>query len=192
MKTGLCLLLTTLFLIMGSSSIFAQMANRDAEVFPEQVSIDHNEAVRSFSRDFVTADANFNSGLESVLQSMQMLSQLVLVSETGNNNTIRLSQDGFNNFIFTGLNGDKNELEVEQRGDNNAASFRILGNYNELSLLQEGSYNIFSRSYNSDFNQGQFSQSGIGLNMQIEGQNSIPLIIEQRGQGSGILIENWD
>lgn len=192
MKKSIGFLLIIFFVASETGLIMAQMTDRDQEVFPEQVSIDHNDAVKKFSRDFISNSINVGTEVESLLQSLDMISQLAIVNETGNGNSVRLYQGGYNNFIVAGLEGNSNSLDVEQRGDHNAASFRIRGSYNELDLLQEGSFNTFIRSFNSNFNQGQFSQSGFGLNLQIEGQNSIPLIIEQRGQGSGILIENWD
>lgn len=184
-KVLICLLLFG----VANSTGFAQGVERDIDIFPDQVSIEHNDAVKKFSKDYVSTDI-FNSGFSSFVNSILQADQLAIINQIGNENAASIMQSGNNNYAMINIVGDENIIGIDQNGQFNLASFSIFGDENELSLLQQGNFNSFNRVYVTDGMQGQFTQSGFGLGLEIRGSNGIPISIEQTGQGSGILIEN--
>lgn len=189
MKTLIHILLITF--ITGIVSVTAQTADRDVNVFPEQVSIEHNEAVERFSRDLTLILTKQLTGAEALNDAVNSADQVAIINQFGDNNVAEIFQSGFGNFARIDIEGNRNIAGIEQRGDENQAFLGIIGNDNVISLLQEGNNNIFNRTFTeSGFNAGPFVQTGNNLNIQVTGSGGIPMIIEQTGQGAGIIIRN--
>ena len=184
MKTLINILLI-LFLFTMTEGM-AQEKNREVDVFPDQVSIEHNEAVQRFSRDFVTSLADRREGNQALNDAVNGANQVAIINQFGFDNTASIIQTGFGNFAKIHIKGNRNNARIDQDGNNNRALLNIFANDNDISLLQDGSNNTF----NSDAGLNHdVSQIGNNLSIQTRGIG-IPLRIEQTGQGAGIIIEN--
>lgn len=188
MKKNLILILIAGFV---SASAIAQGVDREIDVFPEQASIEHNDAVKKFSRDYVSSgimSSSANSFINSILQA----NQLAIINQIGNDNIASINQSGNNNYAMINIVGDQNEIGIDQDGNRNIAGLTFIGDQNEFSLIQRGDYNLFNRFKVTNGYQGQYIQNGLGLGLEIRGTNGIPMSIEQTGQNMGILIENYN
>ena len=183
----------TLLLFGGllSTCVFAQGVEREVDIFPEQVSIEHNDAVKKFSKDYVTA-GQFSSGIGSFINSILQADQLAIINQFGNENIASITQSGSNNYAMINIVGDQNDIGIEQDGNWNAAGLTFIGDQNEFSLIQRGFLNVFKRVQVTDGYQGQYIQNGFSLGLEVRGTNGIPMSIEQTGQNMGILIENYN
>lgn len=177
-------------LIAGFNQLHAQKADREVDIFPEQVSIDHNEAVKRFSRDFVTTLSDRKNQRGALEDATGSANQVAIINLIGTGNTANITQSGIGNFALIDITGNDNDADVEQRGRSNQALLNIIGNNIGVGLSQLGNENFFSRTFTQNGFSGDFLQVGSGLNLQVSGSNGIPLIIEQRGQGAGVIIEN--
>jgi len=187
MKTLINILLV-LFLFTITDGL-AQEKERKADIFPDQVSIEHNEAVQRFSRDFVTSLADRREGTQALNDAVNGANQVAIINQFGLGNAASIFQTGFGNFASINLVGLDNEAAIYQRGDDNESRINLIGINNELSILQDGSNNTFNVDFlGAGLNQ-DVSQVGNNLSIQTRGIG-IPLRIEQTGQGAGIIIEN--
>ncbi|MDZ7806589.1 MAG: curlin repeat-containing protein [Gracilimonas sp.] len=179
-----------LILLAGlfSVSAFAQGVEREVDVFPEQVSIDHNDAVKKFSKDYVSSGI-YRSGLSSFINSIMQADQIAMINQFGNDNIASISQTGNRNEAYVTIIGDRNEAGVEQYGNDNFALLKILGDDNKYGLLQEGNDNRFVGGIFTNGYQNNYTQSGSGLSFTLQGPNSMGLMIEQIGQGFDLIIE---
>ena len=178
-----------IFMLVLATQLHAQNTQnnkRDVNVFPEQVSIDHNEAVERFSRDLTLILTKQLTGAEALNDAVNSADQVAIIDQFGDNNVAEIFQSGFGNFAKIDIKGNRNNASIEQDGNNNRALLNIFANDNDISLLQDGSNNTF----NSDAGLNHdVSQIGNNLSIQTRGIG-IPLRIEQTGQGAGIIIEN--
>ena len=154
MKT-LINILMILFLFTITDGI-TQEKDREVDVFPDQVSIEHNEAVQRFSRDFVTTLADRREGTQALDNAVNGANQVAIINQFGFGNTASIFQNGFGNFASINLIGLKNEAKIDQRGNDNESRINLIGINNEFSILQDGSNNTF----NVDF-------LGVGLNQDV-------------------------
>ncbi|MCC5925868.1 MAG: hypothetical protein JJU41_04840 [Bacteroidetes bacterium] len=184
MKTALfTLLLATLVTHLVSAQ------NNSREVFPEQVSIEHNEAVRSFSGDFVTAH-NVGSAQGSTMANMSgMTGNMSFLNILGMMNFVDASQNGNANLFSLTIEGDENTAGITQRGSGNEAQIQLIGNNNTLNTLQHGRSNLLNMNIFSNGLMHNTQQIGNANQIMIQGEQRTPLQIEQRGNGIGIVIE---
>lgn len=169
-----------LVLLFGVSSAFAQRGG-SSEVFPQQASIEHNEAVQNLSQRFVTTLFDNMPLLGSLESLLGGYGNYASVEQNGENNRTGISQWGSGNSASVSLIGNFNHVGINQAGVGNTADVLFEGNYNSLGLNQLGGFHRFELNMiNTDgFNQN-FTQVGMGGNIKIEGTGNIPLVIEQR------------
>jgi hypothetical protein len=184
-----------IFLLVLATQLHAQNTqnnNRDVNVFPEQVSIEHNEAVERFSRDLTLILTKQLTGAEALNDAVNSADQVAIIDQFGDNNVAEIFQSGFGNFAKIDIKGNRNNARIDQDGNNNRALLNIFANDNVISLLQEGNNNFIEGNFREDgFAPAEpFSQIGNNLNIQVTGSGGIPMIIEQTGQGAGLIIRN--
>ena len=168
---------------------FGQEQQTQKEVYPQQASIEHNEAVKTFSRDFVTAFPAFN-GLNSLGSSLSGINNTANINMMGSDNIAGISQRGYN--ILGGINieGDNNTTQLTQMGLNLSSNINIEGNFNEFGMTQLGiglQNNVQISGSNLQFNA---LQTNFGFQLQQQGMGSIPLSIQTTGRSVPIIIQN--
>lgn len=183
MKSLLLNFLLSTFIISIST---AQGINR--EVFPRQVSIEHNQAVRTFSRDFATAFSN-NFIATKPDRAFADFSQLSAINILGDANYASLLQKGFNNAGIINIRGNRNEAKVKQQGQYLFSIVNLLGDDNQLTMNQQGVGQIsYLQLMGSGINFDAF-QSSSGMKL-IQSGTGIPLIIQHRGRPLPIIIRS--
>jgi len=181
------LMLTALITVFAGSLALAQTQRE--EVYPQQASIEHNQAVKTFSRDYVTLFAN-SSLLGYLQQGLMDVNQIGKIGVSGNNNTAYLEQNGNLNIGLINITGNNNEANLDQQGNRLYSNLNLIGNYNKLDVLQVGinlqNY-IQLRGDNLSFN---VEQTNSGLQLMQNGAHSIPLKIQQTGRIIPLIIQN--
>jgi len=181
------LLLTALITILAGSLALAQTQRE--EIYPQQASIKHNQAVKKFSRDYVTLFAN-SSLLGNLQQGIMDVNQMAKIGIYGNENTAYLEQNGNWNIGLINIEGNNNEASLNQQGNRLYSNLNLIGDYNKLDVLQDGTNlqnYIQLRGNNLSFN---VEQTNSGLQLLQNGARSIPLRIQQTGGIIPIIIEN--
>lgn len=173
-----------LLLLSGALSAFSQ--NVDREIFPEQVSITHNQAVKSFSGDFVTMTS---SVLSESRDFPEVVAQTAIVNQIGMANLVLLSQQGALNYARISTVGHHNHVDWNQIGNHNQMSVRLVGNHNGIIGLQEGNSNQLMLAYEGDGLDQDFIQLGNNQFLEFFGIG-IPVTVIQRGDGATLTIEN--
>jgi hypothetical protein len=171
-----------ILMVLISISLGVQAQDRQPDIYPEQVSIDHNSAVQQFSRQFISSFA----GNGAVAQSGSALSgftNLVTIMNYGSENLSELNQTGLQNLISLTIFGDRNQTTITQDGSFNSAVVLFDGNENNLGLTQEGSFNRYFNFRLGNGLQDQVLQSGNNLFLEISG-DGLPVTIEQYGDGA--------
>ncbi|HEX6982044.1 MAG TPA: hypothetical protein VF181_04730 [Balneolaceae bacterium] len=179
-----------LFILMSTAIASASMAQKtDREIYPKQVSIEHNEAVKSFSGDFVTAFlSNFSL---ADLQQASKSSLFSSINMIGNENVAFLIQEGLNNAGMINILGRKNEAKLSQRGQNLFSILNLFGNYNNFEMVQQGTgLQSYLNLGGSGLNFEAF-QTNSGMTLIQRGPGAIPLTIHQTGQAIPIIIRNY-
>jgi hypothetical protein len=169
------------------TSVIAQDSNK--EVYPEQVSIEHNEAVKKFSKDYVLTRPGFLSVGETSPSALG-LSNLAEINVLGSENIITLKQLGTGLVGYMDIKGDLNEASIFQKGTNLESILQIQGNANQFDLLQEGvdlanNFEIIGSGMSFDA-----VQTNTGFELNQTGVGAIPLSIEQIGGVVPIRIES--
>lgn len=176
------LLLTILLISLLALSATAQ--NADREVYPQQASINHNDAVKSFSTDYIFAFANNMQGLTAGIGNTAG----VYVEGSGNHTV--LSQQGYGNYGIIDIDGSGNQTSMQQSGFDLLSILSIEGNANEFDMMQEGSgLQNYLKIYGSGSN-FEAQQNNAGMNFRQSGNGAIPLSIQQTGNPSPIIIRN--
>lgn len=181
MKTLIIAILTVL---LGSLGAHAQ--NVDREVFPEQVSIEHNQAVKSFSRDFViTLPAA--SPADRDLPAIDR--QTAMVTQRGDMNTLNLIQSGTQNYAEIATIGNRNTVDWSQFGKGNWVKLNLIGDDNNFEGNQRGIANQLNLNHTGNGVNQSFNQIGNSHYLEFNGVG-IPMSVTQRGNGAAIIIEN--
>ncbi|MFP8488070.1 curlin repeat-containing protein [Gracilimonas sp. Q87] len=178
-----------LFTVLITGTVVAQGVERDVDIFPEQVSIEHNDAVKQRSQQYVSMGRPLTA-LNTFINSIMQADQTAIINQFGNDNIASISQTGNGNNAYVTILGDRNEAGVEQYGDDNFALLKIIGDDNKYGLLQEGNENKFVGGIFTNGYQNNYTQSGNGLSFTLQGPNSMGLMIEQIGQGFDLIIES--
>jgi hypothetical protein len=184
---GLILLIT-----LGLTCVFqagAQTSQNPGEVFIQQASFDHNDAVKRFTGDFTTMfDMDFDSFSES-----SEYSNTAILNQYGNNNQSSVAQNGWGNKALINLLGDNNSTGIVQNGSDNQFVLNLEGSNNSVSGEQVGSQNRLRLDLIGTLNNQSFTQIGNNLTVELmdNGSGGIPMQIEQRGDGASVMIENY-
>ncbi len=177
-------LLTIVVLIFLASSALSQSVDR--EIFPEQVSIEHNQAVKSFSGDYVTMSA---SSLSENEKPPEVSVQTAIVTQIGMENMVLLSQTGDLNYANISTVGDNNRVDWSQVGMRNWVSLELIGDQNRITGEQRGDFNQLRLNYEGDGLEQSFLQDGDYQILEFNGVG-IPMTVTQRGDGATVIIEN--
>jgi len=183
----------TLFVFAGMS-FNTVLAQNPSEVFIQQAEVDHNEAVLQFTGDFATAFSG-QMALDS-FGEFDDDTNVAIVNQFGDNNISTLIQNGIGNMARFNIFGNRNITGLEQNGNSNRFILNLEGSDNQIEGVQVGSDNQLRMDLIGDgITQNQsFLQEGSNLTLQLfdSGTGSgIPLQIEQRGNGSSVIIENY-
>lgn len=170
--------------MLGMSAAISQSVDR--EIFPEQVSIDHNQAVKSFSGDFVTMSA---STLSENNEPPEVSVQTAIVNQFGMENMVLLKQSGELNYANITTRGDLNEVEWIQDGMRNWVSIKLDGTNYDVTGKQDGNYNELRLDYEGAGVEQSFLQDGNRLFLEFSGVPT-PMTVTQRGDGAAIIIKN--
>lgn len=158
------------------------------EVYPKQASIEHNDAVQSFSKDFSLTLPGFPSS--SNFQTPGEFNNIASINVLGSENITVLNQMGYDITGLINVLGNQNRATLSQEGSDLHSVLNIEGDYNNLDLIQQGTglqnyLQIHGSGSNFDVYQNnmgtEFSQTGMG---------SIPLSIQHTGRTVPIIIEN--
>lgn len=179
------LLFTALTLAILAAAVPA--LGQRSEVYPEQVSIQHNEAVKSFSRDFVTMLPGASSS--DFLNGDFSINNMAAISIWGDENQATLNQQGYGILGYINIDGDENQARFNQSGTNLNSILTISGDANQFDMVQDGSglsngFLLIGSGLQFDVTQ---TNSGFELNQ--NGQSSIPFSIQHTGQLPPIIIE---
>jgi hypothetical protein len=183
------LLLLLIVPLAGFMEANAQTAKNPGEVFIQQATFDHNDAVKQFTGDFVTMfEMDFDAFDESGENS-----NTAIVNQYGNNNTTGITQNGWGNKALVNLLGDYNTTGLEQSGSDNQFILNLEGSNNSVTGQQRGSQNSLRLDLIGTLNNQTFSQIGNNLTLELvdNGSSGVPLQIEQRGDGATVRVENY-
>ena len=116
-------------------------------------------------------------------------SQIARIVTQGNENTVYLTQNGFNNIGIIQIDGSHNNSSLNQTGNGLLSAINIEGNYNDLSVDQRGSalQNMILLSGNGL--EYDILQNNDGIRLTQTG-SSIPLQISSTGRSIPIMISN--
>lgn len=159
-------------------------AQNNSEVFPEQVSIDHNEAVQSHSRDYVLMISVPEPSRHPAYNGM---GHIAAISQTGSENITKLNQTGFSHFAEIILTGDLNEIWSDQRGKYNQLYINLTGDHNRITSFQEGEQNSIWLQETASGTHWNFEQLGNHHEIEIIG-SGIPMNIRQTGYGESFMV----
>jgi len=188
MKKYTVLLLIIMIGVFCYGHADAQTNQNPGEAFIEQATFEHNDAVRQFTSDFVTMFAMDFDAFDGFGDD----SNVAIVNMFGNSNRSDVSQSGWGNRALVNILGDRNSTGVEQRGNSNRLVLNLEGSDNEFEGVQLGSDNSLRIDLIGSAQNQSFSQIGNNMSFHMidNGNGSVPLLIEQRGNGASVIIEN--
>ncbi|MDZ7691748.1 MAG: curlin repeat-containing protein [Balneolaceae bacterium] len=181
------LLTISFFALLLSATLPAYGQRAEAEVYPEQVSINHNDAVKSFSRDFVTTLSRRNSA--NMFGSNFDISNMAAINVWGDGNTAFFNQQGAGLLGAINVFGDENQASLSQSGSNLVSILTISGDYNHFDMTQQGvglNNALFLIGSGLNFDA---VQTNSGFELRQGGQTSIPISIQHTGQLPPLIIE---
>lgn len=175
--------------IIGMLVSVATAQTKGREVYPEQASIEHNSAVKSFSGDYISAFSE-NVALTNLSQRTNDAGNFAAVNVKGIENISLLSQQGYNIIGVIDIDGNGNRASMRQSGNDLLSILSMKGNSNQFDLTQQGSglQNYF-KIYGSNTN-FEAHQTNYGMRLEQAGGGGIPLSIQQTGVPTPIIIRN--
>ena len=182
------ILLIVIWGIAWTMAIAQNQQNRK-EVYPKQASIEHNDAVKNFSSDFVTAFSGLDL-FHDLGFSLSGMNNTGSIDVLGSNNISVLSQQGYNIFGDINIEGDNNTTQLNQAGLNLSSVIDIMGDHNSLGMTQFGiglQNHLQISGTNLQFNA---LHTNFGFQLQQQGVGSIPLTIQNTGNSIPIIITN--
>jgi hypothetical protein len=182
-------ILTGLLTVLLTGNLFAQDNQTPGEVFIEQAPFEHNEAVEQFTDRFVSM---FQMDFDS-FDTFDQTSNVAIINQFGNQNRSYIVQTGIGNMSRMNILGDYNIMNQLQDGTGNQFILNLEGSNNVLDYTQIGSENRMRKDLAGNNHQQTFIQNGHGLSLQLidGGDGGVPLHVEQNGNGTSILIENY-
>lgn len=182
------LILTLLFVAFGSVWVFAQDSELNAEVYPQQVTIEHNQAVVSFSQDFVSMfEADIDRFFE--LDKTTFDGNDATINQYGNDNHSLIEQFGFGNLALINILGNHNNTSLTQDGNHNRTIMNIEGDNNVVDYLQDGNNNRIGLNFIGDGLNQSYEQVGNDQSIQFSGIG-IDIEVFQIGNGAAVEIIN--
>ncbi len=181
MKT---LIFLSIFLLFGALNVHAQNSGR--EVYPEQISIDHNQAVKNFSGDYVSVLPLTSSDL---IDTPVSIGHVANISIIGIENMVNVHQAGLGNTAGIKVDGNFNDIDLRQDGMGNRSAINLIGSQNTIEGFQQGSYNNLNVNYSGSGLNQRFHQLGNHQTIEMSGIGT-PISITQTGDGATIFIEN--
>ncbi|MCC5915171.1 MAG: hypothetical protein JJU46_12395 [Balneolaceae bacterium] len=171
------------------------VAQNPSEVFIQQANVEHNEAVKQFTGDFILA---FSGQMSlSSFDQFDTDGNVAFVNQFGDGNVSTLIQNGIGNMARINIMGNRNVTGLEQDGNSNRFILNLEGSDNEITGSQIGNENEFRMDFVGDgisIQDQSFVQSGNNLTLQLFNNGNgggVPLQIEQRGNGASVIIENY-
>jgi hypothetical protein len=174
---------------MALTTAFSQSKNVNKEVYPVQASIEHNEAVKNFSRDYITAFPAFN-GLNNLGGTLSSMENTAIINMIGSDNNAGISQRGYNIMGVINIEGSNNNTQLIQTGLNLSSNINVEGNFNEFGMTQLGiglQNDIQISGSNLQFNA---LHTNFGFQLQQQGIGAVPLSIQNTGRSIPIIIKN--
>jgi len=176
------------FLIFPFLGLKAQDSNQ--EVYPEQTSIEHNQAVKDFSSRYVFTLTGSGLSLENLQQAAAGTNQFALINTVGDNNIATLIQTGgIGNAGLIDILGNQNKASLNQNGSNLLSILEIKGNLNQFNMDQLGSNLQKHVLIDGTGLQFDAEQTNAGFKLMQTG-SSIPFTLEQNGGSLPIIISN--
>lgn len=173
--------------VISISTALGQISEK--EVYPKQASINHNEAVKNFSKGFVS---NYWGGafIDSEFELGSGFNKTATINVMGSDNISILSQYGYGLTGVMNIQGSNNKTSLSQTGTDLMSILNIEGSHNEFNMNQYGSG--LSNFVNVSGLGLQFDarHTNYGFEMTQQGVNSIPLSIQQTGRTVPITIKN--
>jgi hypothetical protein len=157
-----------------------QSQGLNKEVYPKQAAIEHNQAVKRFSRDFVltTESSRAPIGMQAMLRSINNVAGIRI---RGEENITVLQQEGAGLIGFMNVRGDGNDILVQQEGYDLLSLVNIRGNANRLTVSQQGLGLQHYLQISGSGLQFDARQTQRGFVLEQHGYGSIPMTIEQTG-----------
>jgi len=184
---------TILLFICLSFYVVDAAAQNPSEVFIQQANVEHNQAVIQFTGDFTTA-FNGEMGLNS-FDEYDSDSNVAIVNQFGDGNISTLIQNGIGNAARFNIFGNSNTTGLEQDGSGNQFILNLEGSNNFIEGVQSGNENQVRLDLTgSGFPNQSFTQNGTNLSLQFFDNGTglgVPLQIEQTGNGTSVIIENY-
>ncbi|MGM0589421.1 MAG: hypothetical protein ACQETE_13450 [Bacteroidota bacterium] len=167
---------------------YAQDLNR--EVYPKQSSIEHNQAVKSFSSDYLLLTEG-NSSRIGISAMLDRAHNIASINMGGQENMAQIIQQGLALYGLIVIEGLDNQVSLLQQGADLQSTINMQGNHNQFDMIQrgEGLHNYIDISgmglqYNA-------IQTNGGFQLQQQGQGSIPIRIEHSGTMIPVRIDNY-
>lgn len=181
------------WVLIGIFSTINVSAQNPSEVFIQQANVEHNEAVLQFTGDFTTAFSDL-MGLES-FDEYDSSTNVAIVNQFGDNNVSTLIQNGIGNMARFNIFGNRNTTGLEQDGSGNQFILNLEGSDNLIEGAQIGTENqVRIDLAGRGFPNQTFTQNGTNLTLQFFDNGTgvgVPLQIEQTGNGTSVIIENY-
>lgn len=178
-----------IFMLLGSAIAMGQ-SNQNREIYPDQAEhVEHNDAVISFSGDFVSA----------FLPSIQFFASGELGADNnnsaqiniiGSSNVSSISQFGVGHMALMNILGNFNNVSLDQRGNSNSSLINIEGDNNFVDYEQRGRNNFLGLDLQGSNFEQSYRQTGNNHSIQMNG-NGLPITVHQDGgAGMSVIITN--
>lgn len=179
---------TILLVLLSVSVVTAQTAELNNEVYPKQANAEHNEAVVSFSQDFVSM---FEADIERFfeLDKTTLDGNNATINQFGTGNNSIIDQFGFGNLALINILGNNNNTSLTQDGNHNRTIMNIEGDQNHIDYLQQGENNRIGLNFVGSGLHQSYEQVGNDQNIQFSG-NGIDIEVFQIGNGAAVEIVN--
>jgi len=176
-KTFYFLMIFLLFwFVIPLKQLYAQQENnnkRQSQEAIEQQILDHLRAGNAYGQNGNTIELTGYLDASSELNSRR---EELLEGKNGN-------------YVSLVMEGNQNNVTAQQEnGTGNAMEINIYGNNNNLDYLQQGSNNYLYDGVIGNNKDHSITQTGEELGLYIQGQQTIPMIINQRGYGAKLRI----
>jgi hypothetical protein len=171
------LMVFLLILFVGSLDSIAQQARSitQSQQYEEQLLMQYssNNALLNETENYINLDPSQYEDATALI------------------NTERQKFPNNGNYVQVFINGNGNNVQSTQKeGSGNIMDLGIHGNSNEGTYLQQGSNNyIYDRINHSSGISHEINQNGNGLGIYNEGMQTIPMIINQKGQDMKLKIK---
>ncbi len=154
-------------------------AAQTSETYIQQAGVTFGASVE----DVALAGAVAGEALARTLMEAPLSSNVVSITQEGDENRAVLAQNGLGNQLSLVVNGSRNVVEVAQRGNDNLLVGDIIGDGNRLTdSFQIGDGNSYTLTLEGTGTEHTLRQEGDGNQaVQVVGAGMTPASIEQYG-----------